>query len=206
MQTAKPENPLEEIDELEESARIQVEEVDMTPIKTNRGGMPTLNFNGLAPGEFISGRNSAFRPSGRDTLRSSFMDMHHLTHRDMDETSSQMCSQMGSPFRKSRRTRDERRKATHQESCDNQYNASTMMNEEGGMINVSPLKKEHIQEQEPSLRFSSIITPQAKYVVKVEINEKENEEVHEQENIMPQADMASKTSKESSGIKPFKTG
>lgn len=110
--------------------RIQIEEVDSTPLKLRQIGE---NHN----------VNSALR-SSRETFRSSFIDAHLLlSHRDMDETSSQMCSNAGSPFRKARRTREERRKTTvdgHGSSTNDGENVN-ILNDENTMLNISPLRK-----------------------------------------------------------------
>lgn len=130
-------NNLEEIDEKEESMRIFVEEVDKTPLKLRNLGE-------------AHNMNSALR-SSRDTFRSSFIDAHQLlSHRDVDDTSSHMCSQMGSPFRKARRTREERRKTTVEghESKDGE-NINTL-NDENAMINISPLRKPSKGQSSPS--------------------------------------------------------
>jgi hypothetical protein len=55
-----------------------------------------------------------------------------------------MCSQAGSPFRKARRTRDERRKTTvegHNGSSTNDGENVNILNDENTMLNISPLRK-----------------------------------------------------------------
>ena len=111
--------------------RILVEEVDNTPLKLR-------NF-----GDNHHDMNSELR-SSRETFRSSFIDAHMLlSHRDMDDTSSHMCSQAGSPFRKARRTRDERRKTTVEknQSANGDGENVNILNDENTMINISPLRK-----------------------------------------------------------------
>jgi hypothetical protein len=56
-----------------------------------------------------------------------------------------MCSQAGSPFRKARRTREERRKTIIGQNNEGYQNENSehlaVINDENSMINISPLRK-----------------------------------------------------------------
>lgn len=77
----------------------------------------------------------------QENLKKHLMQSNFFTARDNDETSSHMFSQAGSPFRKARRTREERRKTTKD------LNTSTFDSvmgdhlEDDSMLNISPMKK-----------------------------------------------------------------
>jgi len=119
--------------------RILVEEVDSTPLKL-RGNFGESHH-----------MNSAFR-SSRDNFRSSFIDAHQLfSHRDMDDASSHMCSQAGSPFRKARRTREERLKTTFErkDCTSNDGENVNILNDDNTMINISPLRKPSKVKESP---------------------------------------------------------
>ena len=67
----------------------------------------------------------------------------------MDDASSYMCSQNGSPFKKQRRTREERRKKVNDGKKENINHDNT--------LNISPVKKQLLMNYECGTQ--SLVTP-----------------------------------------------
>jgi len=127
---------LEDIDEKEESQRICIEDLEVTPLKKKIDHPDQMDPMSTS-GYFTHGLRSS-----RDTQHfRSFLDASHLLMsqsrgvQEQDDSSSNMYSQAGSPSRKMRRTREERRKTT-----DGLKSRQSCVQDEN-MINVSPMKK-----------------------------------------------------------------
>lgn len=131
--------------------RLCLEDFENTPLKRTRDPnndvFDPLGASGCLTQDLRASNESIFRSSLMDTQLLMMSQCRDTINQD--DYSSTLCSQTGSPFRKARRTRDERRKTvtTYSTACkrhDRSEEKVVVVNDEN-MINVSPLKKRNKQ-------------------------------------------------------------